>query len=512
MTSTNLPTWQRHLNPKLVKRFNSLLTKPGVVNIRMGRNIIERSPDILHRLPLLAQQMQRWSTTINLKSEPTPIIYIQNQYHKNKAAEAINSSLSSSDIIQINQQLPVVKAKAMTVRETAGENQRSQSTPLVLQPDNSLPNLDTNISTQSQSLRTDFFLNQTQKLISSNPIKENSDVSEIPIQSKLDTTSSPSTSLPVVQPENSLPNQSLQDTPLVNLVNPNSFLGGTTPTSQIPIQSKLDTTSSHSISLPVVQPENSLPNQSLQDIPLVNLVNPNSSPQIPIQSKLDTTSSPSISLPVVQPENSLPNQSLQDIPLVNEIPQPRLTEPLLDLVKKNNHIYPIVESLSSVINFEKNSSNLTRLIKPKLENRNTVVVYARTKKPEIVKVNSEPYLPQLEPLIWSNYPIAKQKGNNLNAEQLNHQTGLMSTADRSTSSHQLPNPISNSIPVNQTINISHSSVNSHPPPINQSQKTSLEGVSIPPHINVDDLIEKVERRIMRRLVIESERRGKRKWR
>ncbi|MDH6056127.1 hypothetical protein, partial [Umezakia ovalisporum] len=315
-----------------------------------------------------------------------------------------------------------------------------------------------------------------------------------------------SISLPVVQPENSLPNQSLQDIPLVNLVNPNS-------SPQIPIQSKLDTTSSPSISLPVVQPENSLPTLRVnQDIPLVNLVNPNSSPQIPIQRKLDTTSSHSISLPVVQPENSLPNQSLQDIPLVNEIPQPRLTEPLLDLVKKNNHIYPIVESLSSGINFEKNSSNLTRLIKPKLENRNTVVVYARTKKPEIVKVNSEPYLPQLEPLIWSNYPIAKQKGNNLNAEQLNHQTGLMSTADRSTSSHQLPNPISNSIPVNQTINISHSSVNSHPPPINQSQKTSLEGVSIPPHINVDDLIEKVERRIMRRLVIESERRGKRKWR
>ncbi|MDH6102389.1 hypothetical protein NWP18_07980, partial [Chrysosporum ovalisporum ANA283AFssAo] len=317
MTSTNLPTWQRHLNPKLVKRFNSLLTKPGVVNIRMGRNIIERSPDILHRLPLLAQQMQRWSTTINLKSEPTPIIYIQNQYHKNKAAEAINSSLSSSDIIQINQQLPVVKAKAMTVRETAGENQRSQSTPLVLQPDNSLPNLDTNISTQSQASTTDFFSHQSKKLLSPHSTTENSDISEIPIQGKLDTTSSSSISLPVVQPENSLPNQSLQDIPLVNLVNTKSSIGETTSTSEIPIQSKLDTTSSHSISLPVVQPENSLPNQSLQDIPLVNLVNPNSSPQIPIQSKLDTTSSHSISLPVVQPENSLPNQSLQDIPLVN---------------------------------------------------------------------------------------------------------------------------------------------------------------------------------------------------
>ncbi|MDB9447346.1 hypothetical protein, partial [Anabaena sp. CS-542/02] len=310
MTSTNLPTWQRHLNPQLVKRFHNLLTKPGVINIRMVRNIIERSPDLFHRLPLLAQQMQRWSTTIDLKSESTPIIYIQNQYHKNQATEAINSSLSSSYINQINQQLPVVKAKAITVKETAGENQRSQSTPLVLQPDNSLPNLDTNIYTQSQASTTDFFSHQSKKLVSSHSTTENSDISEIPIQHKLDTTSSPSISLPVIQPENSLTNQPLQNIPLINLVNPNSSIG--------------ETTSSPSISLPVVTADNSLTNQSLQNIPLVNLVNPNSSigettstSEIPIQHKLDTTSSPSISLPVVTADNSLTNQSLQNTPVIN---------------------------------------------------------------------------------------------------------------------------------------------------------------------------------------------------
>ncbi|MDB9540524.1 hypothetical protein, partial [Anabaenopsis arnoldii] len=228
MTSTNLPTWQRHLNPQLVKRFHNLLTKPGVINIRMGRNIIERSPDLFHRLPLLAQQMQRWSTTIDLKSESTPIIYIQNQYHKNQATEAINSSLSSSDIGQINQQLPVVKAQAITVKETAGENLRSQSTPLVLQPYNSLANLDTNISTQSETTKTDFLQSQTHKLVSSNSTTEKSDFSEIPIQHKLDTTSSPSVSLPVVSAEKSFPNQSSQDIPLVNVVNPNSPIGETT--------------------------------------------------------------------------------------------------------------------------------------------------------------------------------------------------------------------------------------------------------------------------------------------
>ncbi|MDH6098454.1 hypothetical protein NWP21_06270, partial [Anabaenopsis sp. FSS-46] len=396
---------------------------------------------------------------------------------------------------------------------------------------------------------------------------------EIPIQRKLDTTS-PSISLPVVTADNSLTNQSSQDIPLVNVVNPNSSIGDTTSTSEIPIQRKLDTTSSPSISLPVVsaenffpnqssqdiplvldttsspsislpvvQPENSFPNQSLQDIPLVNLVNPNSSlgkttstSEILIQGKLDTTSSPSISLPVVTADNSFPNQSLQDIPLVNLVnpnsPIGKTTSSSnisLPVVQPENSFpnqslqdIPLVERLSPSINIQHYTSTLTTPIKPKLENRNTVVVDCGDKKPKSaynqeillkVKVNSEPYSPELEPLIWSNYPIAKEKVNNLNSEQIAHQKNLISKDNHhSTSSHQSPNHISNIIPVNETTNISYSSVNSHPPPINQSQKTSLEGVSIPPQINVDDLVEKVERRIMRRLVIESERRGKRKWR
>ncbi|MDB9540221.1 hypothetical protein, partial [Anabaenopsis arnoldii] len=280
------------------------------------------------------------------------------------------------------------------------------------------------------------------------------------------------------------------------------------------------------------------------DIPLVNVVNPNS----PIG---ETTSSPSVSLPVVSAEKSFPNQSSQDIPLVNQLSPSKFTDPLIDLVKKNNTISPVIDSLNSTINIQNYTSNLNTPIQPKL--RNTLVVYSRAKKPKsadneqillfeqlqtkkpsvvaenaedshqttsvndkldlpIVKVNSESYLPELEPLIWSNYPIAKEKVNNLNSEQIAHQKNLISKDNHSTSSHQSPNHISNIIPVNETTNISYSSVNSHPPPINQSQKTSLEGVSIPPQINVDDLVEKVERRIMRRLVIESERRGKRKWR
>jgi hypothetical protein len=932
MTSNNLPTWQRHLNPKLVKRFHNLLTKPGVVNISMARNIIERSPELFQRLPLLAQQMQRWSTTIDLKSESTPIVYVKNQ-----AVDTGNYKFTSSESSQINKQLPVVKAKAITAKETGEKNERSPSKALVLKQDNSFPNLDTNISTQSQYPTTEnsdiseipiqhkldttsspsvnlpvvqadksqnksLSINQDIPLInvvnqnspvaettstsdipiqrkldttssvnlpvvqadksqnkslsvnqdiplvnvtnnqnsplgesvsSSNipiqrkldttsspsvnlpvvqadksqnkslsinqdiplinvvnqnspvaettstsnipiqrkldttssvslpvvqadksqnkslsinqdiplinvvnqnsPITETTSTSNIPIQRKLDTTSSPSVNLPVVKADNSDQNKSLsvnqdiplinvvnqnspldesvsssnipiqrkldttssvnlpvvqadksqnkslsinqdiplinvvnqnspitettltsnipiqrkldttssvslpvvqadksqnkslsinQDIPLINVVNQNSPLGESVSSSNIPIQRKLDTTSSPSVNLPVVKADNSDQNKSLsvnQDIPLINVVNQNSplgesvsssnipiqrkldttsapsvnlpvvkadnsdqnkslsvnqdiplinvvnqnSPvgettstsHIPIQRKLDTTSAPSVNLPVVKADNSSPTKSLsvnQDIPLVNEISQPIIPKKLGDLVKKNNNISPVDDSLSASINVKNHPSNLTIPIKPKLETKNTVVVYSRTKNPKsayneeillleklqkknpsvvaekaenitqvtlpndkfdlpVVQVNSESYLSEeLEPLILSNYPIAKPKQNSLNNGQLNQQTNLMATTNySSTSSPNQQNSLSSSIPGVQSTT---TSINSHPPPVKQNTENSVMGVNLPPQINIDDLVEKVERKIMRKLVIESERRGKRKWR
>jgi len=128
MTSNNLQTWQQALNPKLVHRLNNRLTKPGMINNGMAKKIIERSPDMLNRLPLLAQQMQRWSTTIDLESEPIPIVYVQNQAQRSQAVEkqTINSRFPSSNINQGNKQLPVVKAKLVPVKKTPLQNQRSQ--------------------------------------------------------------------------------------------------------------------------------------------------------------------------------------------------------------------------------------------------------------------------------------------------------------------------------------------------------------------------------------------------
>ncbi|WP_035081690.1 hypothetical protein, partial [Aphanizomenon flos-aquae] len=196
MTFNRVPQWQQSLDPKLVRRLNNPLMKQGVIDGRMARRIIERSPDILEKLPLLAQQMQRWSTTIHLESESTPIVYVQHQEQRSQAVEqqTINPNFASPDSSQGNKQVLIVNAKSIPVdmdlsnqdQMTPLVNQRSQSTELTLPPDNSLPNLPNNIS---------------------------STPSESPIQRKTETP----TNLPIVN-VNSEQSSSLTENPQITLV------------------------------------------------------------------------------------------------------------------------------------------------------------------------------------------------------------------------------------------------------------------------------------------------------
>ncbi|MTJ15313.1 hypothetical protein FJR11_22655, partial [Anabaena sp. UHCC 0187] len=217
MTFNRVPQWQKSLDPKLVRRLNNPLMKQGVIDGRMARRIIERSPDILEKLPLLAQQMQRWSTTIDLQSESTPIVYVQHQEQRSQAVEqqTINPNFLSPDSSQGNKQVLIVNAKSIPVDMTLSNqdqttplvNQRSQSTELTLTQDNSLPNLHNNIS---------------------------STPSESPIQRKTETTEN----LPIVNVNSEqLSSFPLNENPLINLVNQIS-----STSSESPIQRKIETT------------------------------------------------------------------------------------------------------------------------------------------------------------------------------------------------------------------------------------------------------------------------------
>ncbi|MDK2457720.1 hypothetical protein QHH11_00945 [Aphanizomenon sp. PH219] len=565
MTFNRVPQWQQSLDPKLVRRLNNPLMKQGVIDGRMARRIIERSPDILEKLPLLAQQMQRWSTNIHLESESTPIVYVQHQEQRSQAVEqqTINPNFASPDSSQGNKQVLIVNAKSIPVdmdlsnqdQMTPLVNQRSQSTELTLPPDNSLPNLPNNISsTPSES-----------------PIQRKAETpTNLPIVNVNSEQSSSLTENPQIPLVQQLaPTISNIEKPLVNLANNIS----STP-SESPIQRKTETPAN----LPIVNvnseqsssltenPQITLVQQLAPTIsniekPLVNLANNISSTpsESPIQRKTETPAN----LPIVN-VNSEQSSSLTEnpqIPLVQQL-APTISNIEKPLVNLANNISSTSEGIST--NTNNRSSPSTSVIpiidgsiskiKPKLEN--SVVVYSQPISPKlaanepmllieefkrnnplvvtngnkrvekitqstvanaqsklpVVKINSEPSLPEFESLVLSTSPSAKKKASTLNSSQLTSQMNLGTTTNYNVTSSPAETSITNNIASNQGIMASTPSINSQLLKVNQINQTSIAGVSRPPQIDVDDLADKVERKIMRRLVVESERRGKNKWR
>ncbi len=77
MSSSEPSTWENSLNPQLVRRLASPLSQPGIANHHMATEIVERSQSFANRLPLLDQQMQRWMSITEVRSQHTPIVYAQ---------------------------------------------------------------------------------------------------------------------------------------------------------------------------------------------------------------------------------------------------------------------------------------------------------------------------------------------------------------------------------------------------------------------------------------------------
>ncbi|WP_245788922.1 hypothetical protein [Spirulina major] len=65
------------LDPKLVQRLTRPIHQPGVTNHRMADRLIDRAERLVNRLPLLDQQLARWSAIADLETEDIPIVYAQ---------------------------------------------------------------------------------------------------------------------------------------------------------------------------------------------------------------------------------------------------------------------------------------------------------------------------------------------------------------------------------------------------------------------------------------------------
>lgn len=74
---TTHQSWQDNLDPKLIQRLTRPVVQPGIIGTQMARIIISRSQRFTNRLPLLSQMTQRQPSVVGFQAEQTPIVYAQ---------------------------------------------------------------------------------------------------------------------------------------------------------------------------------------------------------------------------------------------------------------------------------------------------------------------------------------------------------------------------------------------------------------------------------------------------
>ena len=67
--------WQDSLNPQLLQRLVLLGQQPGIIKQDIGQKIIARCDRFLNRLPLLSQYLQRWQGVNEMSVNSIPIVY-----------------------------------------------------------------------------------------------------------------------------------------------------------------------------------------------------------------------------------------------------------------------------------------------------------------------------------------------------------------------------------------------------------------------------------------------------
>jgi hypothetical protein len=463
----SLSNWQDTLDYRLVNRLMRPLRQPGMMNMAMGQRLINRCDRFLNRLPLLNQQMQRWGNTNTLSSESMPIIYAQPvtlvkeqpiENRLNNSQSIFSPANTSNNIIQrkldTSQSLPIptdLSSSTFTDKTTQFLNLETQiNQPAIYSPEISVVSPQT--TTEKLLLPTLIEVNNQQTdnqtpptLRLSAPLHETNQ----PIQNtELNTLAQSAIAAPenlVVTPQ-PITQTSEPSIPIIPAKIQNPF----TPQSSVPIVNNLNTLVNNQ------QTENQTP-ATLRAFPAGRSANaPLREPNYPIQntelsilaqSAIATSENPVVtSQPITQ-------TSEPSIPIIQaKIQNPSTPQPSV----------PIVNNLNTLVNNQPtDNQNISPL--PLVP---------------VISPTNPPLRPQSLPL-----PLAK-------------------TTPSSRSNSQTSNRNS----------ISHKDYSS--PPRNFATPVSPTETVVSPiatrnvDIDVDAIASQVERKLMRRLVIESERRGK----
>ncbi|HLP87143.1 MAG TPA: hypothetical protein VK184_00855 [Nostocaceae cyanobacterium] len=527
--------WQDALNNRLVNRLTRPLYQPGMMKMGMSQGIVNRCDRFLNRLSLLSQQMQRWGNNNTLSSESVPIVYAQPV----SLPQTANNSQPTFPPNQSNITLPIIQRKSDS----------AQTLPI-------LSNQNTSNLPNEQILETPInsFANSS---LSIPVIKPKSNPENLPnigeIPPKLNPTNAPAQNIqeltttnqtPIIQSKSSAdfpPNQptisviqrklnSAQTLPTTTINNPLPTQNTTDLSSNQNLETPINDSANSTLSIPVLQPKSSPENlANTREIPLLaNLSTSNES-----TSNLQEITT--ISIPVVQPKSSpknLPN--IAEKPLTQK--SSNITDSLLPVIQAKQQdvtlslpvVHPVNSQKSTPIdNYSENpvSIKLGKLASPV---SNLPIVTAQP-------LNSETNLTKISPNeqnqttsnfttstnINSHSPI-NQNNSNENISPLPLVT-VKSTINPPLSPHFSPLPLAKNSSISNSINQQGKLSNQNPiiltkdaspPPktLNHALSSPIETAVSPmknqTSIDIDKIANQVESKLMRRLVIESERRGK----
>ncbi|GJD18494.1 hypothetical protein RIVM261_034500 [Rivularia sp. IAM M-261] len=506
-----LSNWQDSLDDGLVNRLTRPLCQPGMMRMAMSQRIINRCDGFLNRLPLLSQQMQRWGNTNTITSESIPIVYAQ------PASFAQEESM---------------KNREYSVQPTVFQNQASANiiqrkldfsqfltTPTV---NNTIPTPNRtdlsnfNFSDEIQSPTSKIQINQTS--ISSSSSENRVVVPEVTSQDLVKTEQMP---LPV----------KFTDSKTSSFLNPNipsqQISDGVTTINQTSLSSS---SSENRVVVPEVTSQEVVKTEQMPlpvkftDSKTSSFLNPN----IPFQqisdgvTKINQTSISSLENPVNKPfpiiqaklQNSFVSPSFPIVNHLNTLVSPKQTQQ-----NKQHNNYPE----------DQDSTKQAKLVS-QISSTNLPIVTAKNQNSSVnltqeeISFSTTSPNPQKQPAsILKTKPAhisnqINQSNNNISSLPLISVTSQISS---SLKPHSLPLPLANSPSLRSSIrqpNLSNrnsivsNTESSSPPPTILSSPLSTKATSsqeaTQSNIDVDTIASQVERKLMRRLVIESERRGK----
>jgi hypothetical protein len=515
MTNSGL-NWQDGINTRLLRRLIRPLAQPGMIEMSISQGIIERSDRFLNRLPLLSQQMQRWGNFSTESSESIPIVYAQpisQQTGENLVSpKSTIKNLSTSGEMPLQAKMASSETVSQPTTELSSTNQftAQESVLPIVSPLPITTNLSTEMPWQAKMASSETAPQPTTELSSTNqftvqesvlpvvsplPIPTNLST-EMPLQAKMafsETSSQPSGVELSPQPQlNSINRIQPSNAPIVS---PQVIDNDLSPKGEMPLARDIGRDLDRQLPIVPSQPQN-----SSGSLPVVNPLNTAIFPKAENSTFKKSASSqqrefdwqfPRVNPPIVDAEvpelvtNSINEQSNQA--------KINFENPVLPGVKNGEKI---TRSIPVVSPHPKSLSQAWEKDFERFPGSNQVMDFSLSKMPSVdsdelkeEKSDRPFYSSQSLPIVT---PIKYRESAQSSPLPLANQ--------RSFANHSIEAEKKAIAPPSSPPKI----IASAAPPT----ETAISSLPTSAKVDIDAIAVQVERKLMRRLVIESERRGK----